>query len=786
MESPRRPANPEELLRHSAWMRDLARVLVGDRASGDDLVQDAFVASLRHPPEGEPRPWFRRVMQNLNRMRARGEIRRLAREAGVASEATAPSPEQLLERAETERLLAALVCELAEPYRATLVLRYYEGHSAAEIAEMQGVPAGTVRWRLKQAVDELRRRLDEKHNGDRRAWSLALLPIAGPLRAARKLTKPLLFGTAVAAVGAAAVVAVVMAPGGNSPTGSRPAERAAAEAPRLAPPSPVVAVPKSPQAENGRFLGHVVSKSTGEGVPGAELTFHHASGLVESATTDEHGQFDFRPAEPGRIELRSVMARGFIPDNNMWSEMEHRLFDARPGVRLEGVRLYLSPAHEITVVTLGMDGAPVPGVHLLLFDGSGFPAPQGKHVTDEKGEATVIVGEKWQVVGLHKKLMTARAPADRTALAEKKVVLRFKGERPARHEIAGIVLDPAGRPVDGAIVHAQMKEEIERDPLKAQTTTHADGRFRFEGLPDQPHLVTATQGELAAAVARDVPAGQTDLTLRLVAGGSVRGVVRDAQSGKALNAFVALALSEDVARRAEDGFHSRAIFSPDGAFELRGLPPGNYLVNAMANGKLPCDPQKVTVRAGETPSVTLSLESGAKLRGRVTDAETHQPIAHAIIHFRALSFEDPVMTGADGRFELEGVGTRRRMITVTAEGHHARVVNMLRGGEDLEIALKPARPGEKVGTEILGMGVQLKAEPEGLRILEVYPNTGASDARIKPGDLFIAVEGRPLAGNDERTGELFQGAEGSTLHVTVRRPTGETQDVQIIRRYFVN
>ena len=50
------------------------------------------------------------------------------------------------------------VLELDEPFRSTLLLRYVEGRSAADIARRQGVPAGTVRWRLKAALDDVRAR----------------------------------------------------------------------------------------------------------------------------------------------------------------------------------------------------------------------------------------------------------------------------------------------------------------------------------------------------------------------------------------------------------------------------------------------------------------------------------------------------------------------------------------------------------------------------------------------------------------------------------------------------
>ena len=65
--------DPHALLAHAAWLRRLARSLVGDGAAADDLVQETWVAALRRPPaEDRPvRPWLRRVLENAARFRWR-------------------------------------------------------------------------------------------------------------------------------------------------------------------------------------------------------------------------------------------------------------------------------------------------------------------------------------------------------------------------------------------------------------------------------------------------------------------------------------------------------------------------------------------------------------------------------------------------------------------------------------------------------------------------------------------------------------------------------------------
>lgn len=174
-----------DLLSHSAWVRRLAKSLVHDDALADDLTQEAWLAALRHPPAPglSPRPWLGQVLRNLVRMRFRGESRRRKREETAQNDLLPPaahldSPAQLVERVETQRALAGLVVGLAEPYRSAILLRYYEGLSAADIAARQCVPAGTVRWRLKTGLEKLRSELDRSHDGDRQKWLPALAPLA--------------------------------------------------------------------------------------------------------------------------------------------------------------------------------------------------------------------------------------------------------------------------------------------------------------------------------------------------------------------------------------------------------------------------------------------------------------------------------------------------------------------------------------------------------------------------------------------------------------------------------
>jgi len=164
-----------ELLQHAGWTRRLARGLLGSDVAADDVVQDTWLAALRRPPDaGRPlRPWLGTVVRNKVVNRTRERARRNAREARADDGDGSESPESLLGRLEMHKILVDVVSELAEPYRQTILLAYFEELSSAAIGERSNVPASTVRGRLKTALELLREALDARLGG-RSEWRSAL------------------------------------------------------------------------------------------------------------------------------------------------------------------------------------------------------------------------------------------------------------------------------------------------------------------------------------------------------------------------------------------------------------------------------------------------------------------------------------------------------------------------------------------------------------------------------------------------------------------------------------
>ena len=110
---------------------------------------------------------------------ARTDRRRTGRERARPVREASVDPARLTERVEMQRRVADAVLALDEPYRSTVVMRYFEDRTPTEIAAALSIPAATVRTRLRRALSILRGRLDDGHAGDRRAWMALLLPLAG-------------------------------------------------------------------------------------------------------------------------------------------------------------------------------------------------------------------------------------------------------------------------------------------------------------------------------------------------------------------------------------------------------------------------------------------------------------------------------------------------------------------------------------------------------------------------------------------------------------------------------
>ena len=168
------------LLEETGWIHALARRLVADPALADDLAQETWVDALEQRPDecGPVRGWLATVMRNNLAKLRRGERHRAAREQDASREERLPSTLDVVERAATHRDVVLAVLALDEPYRSTLLMRFFEQLSYGEIARRTGVTRASVNSRVTRGLERLRARLESTYGGDRRALLSALVPLA--------------------------------------------------------------------------------------------------------------------------------------------------------------------------------------------------------------------------------------------------------------------------------------------------------------------------------------------------------------------------------------------------------------------------------------------------------------------------------------------------------------------------------------------------------------------------------------------------------------------------------
>jgi RNA polymerase sigma-70 factor (ECF subfamily) len=132
-------------------------------ADADDAAQEVFVIAARKIASIEPgheRSFLYgtalRVARNVRRGQRR---RREAPEAQPEPHAATPGPDQAVETQQARALLDELLGQLPDELRRVLVLTEIEQLAAPRIAELEGIPVGTVASRLRRARHQFRKLL---------------------------------------------------------------------------------------------------------------------------------------------------------------------------------------------------------------------------------------------------------------------------------------------------------------------------------------------------------------------------------------------------------------------------------------------------------------------------------------------------------------------------------------------------------------------------------------------------------------------------------------------------
>jgi len=387
----------EKLLRHRPFVRALARRLVRDEARADDLVQETYLTALRSPPrhEGALKAWLAAVVRNLARTQNRAEWRRTKHErkqpvdGGRAEPRALPSAEEALERATWHQRLVEATMALDEPYRSTLLLRYFEELDSTEIARIQGVPAATVRTRIRRGVERLRSELDQNTPGGRSAWVPALLLLAKApggiaTTAADGAGRSTGLSIPITAAVATAVVVVAVAlwsvlPGSDSSGSDRRREGRSIGTPARAEPMAPDAPVYIPAPETGHQL-EVLVLDQGRPADAANVvlgrTPRHPWSVIPSGAwrpvdrgvADRNGRVNFGGLEGGYVRIAAWRTGRARTLGYVWlpQQLPHAVV----------VELQPQTRHRLSV-TSAASGEPIPQARVWLEEQGGGPREPG-------------------------------------------------------------------------------------------------------------------------------------------------------------------------------------------------------------------------------------------------------------------------------------------------------------------------------------------------------------------------------------------------------------------------
>lgn len=612
--------DPEALLAHGDFVRAIARSLLWDEHAAEDVVQQTWLAALgacgsasATASPATSRGWLGAVARNLAIKRLRSDRRRSARESASSRPEAVPSDVQILERERLRRSVVAEVLALPEPYRATVLLRYFEALPPRDVARRTGVPVETVRTRTRRAIEMLRVRLDGRHSDERDVFCGALAMWAGLPRGGATPNTPtaaipgglggLLVASKTAVIGAVAVVAALTAwilwPGDGAPVqlaNDAPAPPADPGAPKEQPPRARAvtetepAAPTQSQPPKEPFVRGRVVDAQGRPVSGAEIWIiatevvppdasgKRPTGNVVRIATDGEGRFEktLATAATCRVQPSPVGDPAF----------EAKRGDARDVVPpAEGLEFIVERRPTATLVVTVLD--PARGKLVTQYACSFGQRVVRQQPTTADGRTEVLVrleaaaGDTVNVVAT-----AGGASAERgVSLREgDRVEVRIDLQRDG--EVCGRVVDAAGLPVVNALAFFG-EEDVARgdEPFKPfdekrvreGERTDGDGQFELKGMGRWVTIWHADGGPVTVARA---DAGSVVLPAR----GVVRGVLRGADGAPRATTKVFLDRVRETTTDGEGRFEFKAVEPGTRGLSLTGGKPKAYVAVRVTAG----------------------------------------------------------------------------------------------------------------------------------------------------------------------------------------------------------
>lgn len=465
----------------------------------------------------------------------------------------------------------------------------------------------------------------------------------------------------------------------------------------------------------GRLVGHVISETTGKGIPAVRITcVVPAAGNLRADDLPARSELEnvyWSDAEGAFVcdALPTGFAYRLIFQHADYAYADRTSLAFRPGQREIDVGAVLmgSPL-SIEGRVVDADGAPIAGVAVTAGDPRIQPMPVGFDYTPDRLRGALAHSDasgrftlRNLGAGYHR--LVARKTGFAT-VAQGGVHVR-PGRAPLTitmqpaERLEVVVVDPTGAPVEGALVDVRLDESVRagrqgftRQFTWARERTDPRGRVTVADLPRARELGVVLQvthpafTEFYESLSAQPPSPYR-ITLQPLAELTgqpvrVRLVGPDGEEIAGTAGYVQISGEGSAGY-----FERRAPIAADGPTTVEGIPSGEHYLYVLAPGYRE---GTRTIEVGRAPlDVELSLTRGAVARGTVLDALSGEPIAGATVRQNEVN---AVETDTAGRFALHGLAGGRTLMgamRVSAPGYldASPAVPFPRGAMEVEMAI---------------------------------------------------------------------------------------------------
>ncbi len=156
----------------SGYLYTVILRIVREEEEAEDILQEVFMrvwdrTELYNESLGTPIVWMTRIARNLSidKLRSKsGQMRkledRLKLHGGIPADEPSSNPERYATHADQQGHIAHALAKLPVEQLVLIECAYFQGFTQSEMAELLGIPLGTIKTRIRAGMMELRRQLE--------------------------------------------------------------------------------------------------------------------------------------------------------------------------------------------------------------------------------------------------------------------------------------------------------------------------------------------------------------------------------------------------------------------------------------------------------------------------------------------------------------------------------------------------------------------------------------------------------------------------------------------------